>query len=444
MCAVLLTAIAVAVASAAVVGAATSSPVRVTAGVTLWPSVPMNGVSCVAVGECAAVGYSEPAVHSVIVEDVHGSWGVPTVVGTDREQTYLDVPLCTRDGSCVAMVVGQHAVGVAHFAMGGPLDFTENMDLRYSPYADFMGEEACSSVTSCWQTYLDGSQTKSSVQALGFVNGRWLVPASLGGPYGETGGVTQVNGISCWAANSCTFVGQEFGQTSSALPRVYLQSERDGRLVGLTNPPHSSTFFTFGQRDVVSCSGFQTCLVGGHAIVGRNKEDGTVEEIVSGRWSPEVHGIGMSATATSSIVQDVSCHGLAICVAAGESERAGGRDALFLQADVDHHWRAPLIVPADESWEGGFGHTGPNWASCPTTRACVVAGLLAAPGGAVEGFVATYEDATWHLVRIQLGPRVTAQYLGDGSCVSTTCYVVGTVLAGSTRSGFVLPVRITP
>lgn len=196
----------------------------------------------------------------------------------------------------------------------------------------------------------------------------------------------------------------------------------------------------------ISCSGFNSCLLGGNVLSGTSMK-GAVEQEVNGRWLAAEDGIGVNAAALQSAVQEVNCYSADFCVASGESQLSSDRLGVFVQMEIKDRWQRPFIVSVSGKWDDGDGATsGPAAASCPTPTSCVVVGGIDPIAGGHDGFVASYSNSSWHFAVIRLGAPGDQTVLRDISCVSSACWTVGTVYnsLGTDPDGVLFPISLAP
>lgn len=427
------------------------APLNSQPGLVTWPSVEMQSISCDSPTTCIAVGQTANANAEV---QLHGGrWGKVERSGVPSPASSV---ACADPGDCIVVdsPLGTPAVEDKGSWRLDPAKEVAAGSLLY-PY--FLPTAACSPGGLCWAIFGGYPGGADSTYKLSFAvserDGHWL-PIRVVGPRltsheKELGWKVYVSGISCWSRSSCTVAGEVVPGASMRTPWLqFVQTETDG-VWGAVDPippdvgPHGRTQFetipVYPSGSSISCVARATCLLGGWQISGVSSPAGAaVKQEVDGRWSP-------SRIQPSTLVQDVACHGIALCIEVAGSS-GGQRSSVMFRAEVDGRWQRAdrLSVPGRGILISGSARA--ITASCPTSNVCYVAGLVEG-STPTRGLIARYAEGRWTVnASFNFGLGASTTSLSGLACNASTCWAIGSASWGHPLriEGFAFPLSYRP
>jgi len=334
----------------------------VTVGV---PSSAAPTMTCWSPGNCVAVGtYLDHINRSrVFVQDeVNGAWKpARSATGTDAQAggALVSAVSCGGPGDCV---------GIG--GIGG---------------ASFIEEE----VSGVWQPMRGVAGLSASV-------------------------ASQLLFVDCPAPGSCTAAGQY--ESSSGIGETFTTSETGGiwSTYKLMNGSAAlgvspSGAFAAATPDAISCSGANSCAVGGYISDYNSDTAGYIYGEVGGVWEPA--SLETSTTPGgqnnqfSGAVSTVSCPAAGSCVAGGYYQDANGAPQALLVTQSGSTWSkqevpgtASLNVSGGISFAGGITlGAALTSISCPSAGNCTAIGYYGDAAAVEQGFVANESSGTWSL-----------------------------------------------
>lgn len=240
---------------------------------------------------------------------------------------------------------------------------------------------------------------------------------------------TQLLGISCSSASSCTAVGNAYGlgadpggTGSSGGATEYVTP--------LEEMWNGSSWSTHGGEDPpdaglsgVSCLSSSTCFAAGGGPAGplAVEWDGTY-------WVPQ-DSIGASTT-TNDAFSGVSCTGTSVCTAVGSNQGTGTSATSFAeQLTGGGAWQfQPIASPA------GTSDAALSGVSCVRSSACAAVGTYyTGSGDTANPWAADWNGSTWTTLPVPSPAGSTGSGLASVSCAGDgTCIAVGDGAAGDT------------
>ncbi len=259
----------------------------------------LNSLSCPAVSNCVAVGFSR---YGTLSEEWNGTTWTKTV--TPGPAGSIDANLssvsCVAVNSCMA--AGYYLNGASTW-----LTLTESWDgstwsLVPSPDpSGVAGSElsgvSCAGPSSCVAVgYSFDSSGNSFTLAEIWDGTTWNLVTS---PNAASGSEDVLNAVSCVSSSQCTAVGEYAALNESMPPLVEVWDGTEWSLVaGVAGN---------GQLASIDCTGVSTCMaVGSYA-----------DDEVAGAWTPA--SIAKPAGTYGPVLSGVSCHSASHCLAVGFS-----------------------------------------------------------------------------------------------------------------------------
>jgi hypothetical protein len=222
----------VVVESAGVLGAPTSPPSSPDGG-----GGQLLAVSCVSVGYCTAVGVGLNGLPLIAVESA-GVWGTPIVPSGSPSEGQLAGVSCVAVGYCTAVGTS----GSDYLNNDQPMAVVESAGVWGTPTV-LSGEPggagdllavSCTSAVSCTAVGYDGNAYSGNPFPIVVADlaGAWGTPTQLPG---SPGGTAQLQGVSCSSRGNCTAVG--WGGTNQPMLVVAESAGVWGALTQLSGPP---------------------------------------------------------------------------------------------------------------------------------------------------------------------------------------------------------------
>ena len=303
------------------------------------PYAEVNGIACLSVGNCVAVGDYEygrsNSFQGFIATERHGVWGrafAPGLPGNalSPASAQLDAVTCVH-GFCEAVGSYRDSSGsVQTMALAKPAgsSWRSAAEVASPPGAAvnhdaFMTGISCTSPGSCVAVG-NYSVSSSRFAAMGAIEsgGSWHQATQIAAPRNAIPSTfTAMSSISCPAKGPCLGVGEY--AISATQSRAMSVTESNGRFAGATaitavpkgTSPHPSTYLLG-----VSCTSASTCLAVGGA---RNATGHSVAMYITlwhGRWRAEFLAPPPRAgtgTHELSALYSVSCTGKDECTLVG-------------------------------------------------------------------------------------------------------------------------------
>jgi hypothetical protein len=267
---------------------------------------------------------------------------------------------------------------------------------------DQLSGVSCATAKSCIAVGEFAPDSNFATTAEAWNGSKWAVQPALN-PIGATS--SQLNAVSCTAANSCVAVG-EYTYASTVLT---LAEAWNGSTWSVQPTPNPSGA-TSTELDGVSCTGADACVAVGTYGMSLHPYL-TLAELWNGvSWTIQSTPDPGSANELAS----VSCTAADVCVAVG----FGGSASALVEEWNGSVWSLMSTPPVADSLSGLLG------VSCTAANACTAAGSYENGSDIYLTLAEAWNGSTWS---IQATPSPTDNsYLNDVSCTATNaCVAVG-------------------
>lgn len=417
-------------------------------------SMMLNATSCSSASFCVAAGWVSDGTDyggtffPLVETYTNGSWAPTVLPLPPNARPYPGVGLagsltsvsCGADGSCAAVGDYSSSLGSDNYDQSGlleqlsdgvwtateaPLPFGESGGLPN------LNSVSCSDVANCVAvgSYWDGSNQYATSYTLN--SGVWQmkvlpVPAgmALGAPYG-------LNGVSCPDDGFCVAVG-DFGNDLG---------NNGGLIATLQSGAWSETEVGVLQLNAVDCPEVGSCVAGGAAggyppscPYGYNGgpvplQPAVVQE-VSGSWTLQTAPIPSDAgPCGNGEIEGMFCPAVGACVATGNAWALGAGDQNgMILTQANGTWSAadaPLPGPIDAASTGDSGVDAPAAVAAASTAGSSLAGVACGS----DGFCAAAggENGSVGLVETSTStslPSVTGVAPGSGPLAGGTAVTI--------------------
>ena len=390
---------------------------------------------------CAAVaGYDGPTgvgTPNGIPKVSPGSEGAWGIVGSQRPaDSGSEVPLlgvsCTSVSACTAVGTYSNTSGVWG-AMGNSWNGaswpSEPVIANPGPKNGALASVSCTSASSCVAV---GHYENSSKEVLSLAEGKsgssWTVQPTVDPAGGKP---TELYGVSCATASSCTAVGHSFatgagiwgamgeewnGSTWSLLPVVVNPGKKNGFL------------------KAVSCVTATWCMAVGSYGTSSGIGVTLAEERNGGTWTVKTTP---NPSSSNSVLNGISCTSTTFCIAVGSSAVS-----VWIEGPEGGH-SALLYLPIAERWNGSTWtlesfplpkkdgeNEALNSVSCVSSSLCFAVGLKFGPGYRKK-VIKSRNASTWTTTTTPepvLGPESTLS--GISCTAATSCMTIGDYVDG--------------
>jgi hypothetical protein len=360
-------------------------------------SAQVSSLSCPSTGNCSATGLYEGHAGSVgifVASQHQGRWGrAEELPGTAAlnvgNYASLNYVSCARPGYC-------SAAG------------------NYGGRGDSLG------------VYVDSER-----------NGRWNKAERVPGITARVSGVTELNSLSCGSAGNCS-AGGSYAERSGRT-EAFVVSERTGRWGDAEEVPGTAALNTGGLAEInsVSCRSAGNCTAGGdYSMPGNVNVMPTRAFVVSqknGRWGRAELLPGLTAldTGRQSRVISVSCSSAGNCAAAGYYTTRSYNSLAFVVSQRHGRWGKAREVPGIAALsKAGFAVI--DSVSCATASSCGAGGHYAVDVHGLitdRAFAVAEQNGTWG--RAEQVPGLAALGNGKGSVLwSVSCAGAGRCSGG--------------
>jgi hypothetical protein len=284
----------------------------------------LEGVSCVSVSACVAVGWqtSSDGVQETLAEQWSGNvWTVtPTPSLSGVTSPVLTDVSCSSASACTA--VGSDYDEAEDTAAPIAERWDGSKWTGQSPVAPEgptrLSGVSCPTETDCIAVGSDfGSSGWRTVAEQWTGGGSWSVQTSANpSPNGD-----KLNAVSCTAATACTAVGDE-GGTAGALPLAERWNGSWAAEVVPNSPEDHNNKYANTSLNSVSCFSETACFaVGAHALGDEGSELKTLAE----QWSSNAWTLQPTSDPGEyqNVLQGVSCTSSSACAVVGYSTESG-------------------------------------------------------------------------------------------------------------------------
>jgi hypothetical protein len=338
----------------------------------------LDGVSCVAVTACTAVGSYQNSRHVVrtLIESWNGtSWSaVPSPNVGLSSGNYLNGVSCVAVTVCTAVGLRENSSGMARTLVeswdGTSWSVVPSPNPEPSSEPDVLDGVSCVSATACTAV---GFHYNSSAAAQTLVESwdgtSWSVVPSPNRALGAA-----LSAVSCVSATACTAVGDFYRSGDVIKTLAESWNGTSWSVVPAPNPPpvNGSAWLTG-----VSCVSATACTAVGYREQSLNVQMRTLVESWNGTsWSVVPSPNAGRATSANGL-GGVSCVSATACTAAGEYENVdSGTDKTLVESWNGTSWS---VVPSPNA---GLPRTLNilNGVSCLSATACTAAGAYHTSG----------------------------------------------------------------
>ncbi len=276
----------------------------------------LNGVSCAAASACTAVGqYVTSAGATVpLAERWNGTaWAVQSTPSPGgATASFLNAVSCASASACTA-------VGYSRTSTGTTLPLAERWDgtawaIQSMPTpgaatATYLLGVSCTSASACTATGFYLTSAGASVPVAERWNGTAWAIQSTPNPSGAT--ASQLYGVSCAAASTCTAVGSYVTSAGATVP---LAERWDGTTWAIQSTPTPSDAIA-SYLNGASCTSASACTAVGWYEVGPGEYETLAERWDGTAWA--VQSTPNPSGATASYLFGVSCTAAPTCSAVG-------------------------------------------------------------------------------------------------------------------------------
>jgi hypothetical protein len=401
------------------------------------PTWRLSAVSCAGVTTCMSVGN----VNSSLLSETRSgnAWTIVNIPDPGGGQ--LPGIWCTSASSCEA---------VGRFDNGGTTQTLaevwngSNWSVQSTPNpagvtSSQLNDVFCVSASRCeavGQATVSGGNVQTLAEEWNGSN--WTIKTTQ-----DVGGATtsELSGVSCTAANSCTAVGES--RTGSNFPALVEEWNGSNWTIQATS------LGTFSPLEGVSCTAANACTATGGGLAARwngsswarqtiarpggstgvgfyhnpLSPDHALAEDWALRWQNEFLQPPNGAIASS--LDSVSCPLVNFCMSVGGDEESGSVFNTFTETWNGRSWSQPETVPnaSDSSLNG---------VDCNGKKACTAVGGAGAGGPAVNTLALHFDGTNWTVQPTPDPAGGTRNFLVSVSCPSATaCIAVGFFINGS-------------
>jgi hypothetical protein len=308
----------------------TATEVVDTAAVPSANAFGVASISCVATGDCSAVGLDVAlggAPVGFAITETNGTWSgaleFPMTSTLGNGGTELNTVSCASPGNCSAEGDGVYTDASVHGGVAFIPIVVDESNGVWGNDALIPGMEvlnvglvatadgiSCASPGNC---SLGGNYTDALANAQAFVadetNGTWGDAVEVPGTSTLNVSAAIVNSVSCSSAGNCGASGL---YTTATLSEDFVVSETNGTWGTAIEVPGSSSLFIGGaaiNANPISCSSVGNCSTGGSYVDTLGNFQAYVDVQRDGAWGDaiEVPGSGALNTDGGGVVTAISC-----------------------------------------------------------------------------------------------------------------------------------------
>jgi sugar lactone lactonase YvrE len=378
----------------------------------------LGAVSCVLESTCASVGYDVEAGYGqqfaeTRAETTMGLQAAATVSGVT--QTSLSGSSCVSSTACIDVGSSTNASGTVSslaFAWNGSEWLVSSTPNPSGATVSELRHVSCTSATSCTAVGSDKPKSGKAVTLAERLTGsEWSIQTTAT-PSKAT--ESQLSGVSCTSATSCTAVGRYKLSSGGFLTLAEAWNGSEWTVQSTPNPSGA----TSAQLTSVSCSSASACTAVG-SYVGSAGTASLVERWNGSAWQIQSTPSPSGASATE--LSGVSCWAASACTAVGSYVDAGATTSLA-EAWNGSEWKLEAI----ESPAGAV-NSEEQAVSCTTLGACTAVGTYHTAGGAPTPLAELWNGEEWRAWSAPAPAGAESSELADISCVSTfACEAAGT------------------
>lgn len=327
----------------------------------------LNGVSCVAAGQCQAVGEGYTTVGVPVSDTLGGGSWTPTSPALESDSVVLNADSCVTANWCMSVGYEQDSNDAWHLiaAVQDDGNWTVNAALERTAYAYPGSAElegvSCTSETFCVAVGYEDSSAYSyyDLAVVEVFNGTSWSPVSLTG--GDlTEGDAELSAVSCADASDCVAVGSFYDESLIA-------TDTDGTWT-VTDEFDNAEYESESGMTGVSCPVAGQCeVVGWYEDPYYGDIWALAGSLDDGSWSPDYWDATPAAyDYTFAELSSVSCTAVGACVAGGTVVDEG--EYGLVETFSDGTWTPAIIQAPGDQW------TWITSVSCSLDAACQAVG----------------------------------------------------------------------
>lgn len=369
----------------------------------------LDGITCIAVNDCWAVGQYNPGLILTLTEHYNGStWSIvssPNI--SSATQNVLTSVACVSANDCWA--VGQWNSNGGNFQT-----LIEHYDgsawsLVTSPNSnggdtDFLTGVACTSGGDCWAVgdYYDGTAFHTLIEENS--GSGWTIVSS---PNTETTEDNLLTGVTCAGGADCWAVGDYYnGNNYQTL--ILRQSGSSWDMVASPNTNSSQS----NLLNAVTCSSAGECVAVGEIVNGTYFT--LIEQFTGGKWvvasSPNV------TAAQANFLNGVACAGAGDCFAVGEFDGTDRLEHTLIEhstasngADLSMNLRAAstATVGHNVTYKLHIANSGPGAASSIRVHFSLPKGTTFVSASANGRLDSNQDSVRWTVPTLASGGKLT-------------------------------------
>jgi hypothetical protein len=384
------------------------------------------GVSCASANACTAVGYYLTTTTQVTLAE-HWNGATWSVQSTPNPNTssQLSAVSCASPTSCTA--VGSYYdsslgdnVMLAEYWNGTGWSIQSRANPAGATYSELLGV-SCPTTSACTAVGAFGSAPASGLALGERWNGSSWTVESVPNPAGD--GSSQLSGVSCTSAHSCTATGSYVNSSGNQVTLAEGWNGTSWAVQPTPAPPGSQ----YSQLLAVSCQSINACTAVGDysdapgGITGPGITYPTLAERWNGRsWilksSPNAAG------AQTSLLSAVACaSSSSACTAVGDHANRSGNEVTLAESWNGTSWS--LQLSADPT---GKATSQLSAISCSSASACTGVGDYVNDTGVQTTLAERRNGSSWAIEQTPNPAGATANQLLGISCPSVnTCVAVG-------------------
>jgi hypothetical protein len=244
------------------------------------------------------------------------------------------------------------------------------------------------------------------------------------------GGSAQVVSVSCASAGNCTVGG--IYTDRAGREQAFVGSEQHGAWRKAIEVPGTAALNKGGAAEVdsVSCASAGNCLAGGSYTDRAGHQQAFVASLRNGTWHRAMEVPGTAALNKSGIAaaDSVSCASAGNCLVGGSYRARSDHLEVFVASLRNGTWHRAIELPGSAALNTGRA-AGVDAVSCASAGNCAAAGYYYEASGAVQAFVASQRNGTWHKA-IEVPGTAALNKGRNAAAASVSCASAGNCLVG--------------
>ena len=401
----------------------------------------LSGVSCVSAKFCIAVGSgSTRSGHAVtLAVRWNGSHLTALAVPTPPKaiETDLDGVSCTEAAACVAVgnATISQGLGVAQkplaalwngkaWTLSSPAVAAKTVD-------NALVSVSCRSLTSCQAVGTAGTKGTDAQRTLAerLSGHRWTVEKT---PDVAGRAADSLSAVRCTSSVACTAVGYSSDKSLNATPLTVVWNGHSWSNQPVPHPSGAPS----SQLTGLSCPTAKTCSAVGASFPVNLPALALAERRSGHSWKIEKSADGTVQLGNE--LASVSCPSTTTCVAVGQYESFGVNESNYPLAAIlaNGVWHLSRLAVQQNATAGELDHV-----SCASATSCIAVGSVTIPGGLLGTQVTVVESwngTAWSVISLPTPTDIDSITLTGVACTATGCQVVGS--GTDQNSGLTVPV----